>query len=706
MKRILLLTTLIAFVYMVTAQTTFPKVKNSDARKLQTTNLVESGIQSSSGTHVPYRGGNTVALGTAGNLFTILNGESNMIDYDPALNSLIFIHRTDPTIHLPDNVGQYRYDLSTDGGLSWTIDHGILNPSGDANMLNGRFPQATFYNPIGNTDPNNAYIVYSGTYHTGSPNGAWVGTFTGVEKLDGTGQTETINDTRAMPIGGNTIIGGALVPGKPGTFWTINKHTRLTFTSNVDSVTGLLIGEGTFTGADVSWTYDTIGLDLNYSYDNAGHLLAPLIAFDPTGRYGWIACGADLNTNPVTGGVYTPVFWSSTDSGATWSSAIQVDPRAFTSITDLYSDSINLGGAVGIKETDPCMIYAGSDLIVDANGNPHFMTPIGYSLWANPPTNGPYWISAGFINMFDFTYDGTNWDAMYIDSLSNYDGPMVGALREANRPNISRTPDGNKLFFCWLDTDPPLTENNFPDCRVKMYDIVAQTWTETVNTTLNSAFESQAFYASVSPTAIVVAPGQYIIPTVITEIGATELSSTKFHYYESQIGSVLAGFTYDYKGFGGRVIFTDSSLFTPLTWSWDFGDGTATSSVVSPSHQYTADGMYNVCLTVTNSFGTDQICKLVDVGLVGVEDVALEELISIRPNPSNGKFIVYLDGYNATDADIKFYNVVGAEVIASINIAGSDAIQIDLSNQAAGVYFLNFKLDGLTATKMIAIGTK
>ena len=46
-------------------------------------------------------------------------------------------------------------------------------------------------------------------------------------------------------------------------------------------------------------------------------------------------------------------------------------------------------------------------------------------------------------------------------------------------------------------------------------------------------------------------------------------------------------------------------------WFWDFGDGT-TASVQHPFHTYTADGTYNVCLTITLSDGSQYtICQVV-----------------------------------------------------------------------------------------------
>jgi len=52
------------------------------------------------------------------------------------------------------------------------------------------------------------------------------------------------------------------------------------------------------------------------------------------------------------------------------------------------------------------------------------------------------------------------------------------------------------------------------------------------------------------------------------------------------------------------VQFTDQSMGTVATWSWDFGDG-QTSDEQNPSHTYQTVGIYNVSLTVTGPAGSD-----------------------------------------------------------------------------------------------------
>ncbi|MEZ5015268.1 MAG: PKD domain-containing protein [Chitinophagales bacterium] len=56
------------------------------------------------------------------------------------------------------------------------------------------------------------------------------------------------------------------------------------------------------------------------------------------------------------------------------------------------------------------------------------------------------------------------------------------------------------------------------------------------------------------------------------------------------------------------VTFTDLSLNTPTSWSWDFDDG-GTSILENPTHTYAENGTYHVCLTATNATGSNTACN-------------------------------------------------------------------------------------------------
>lgn len=56
---------------------------------------------------------------------------------------------------------------------------------------------------------------------------------------------------------------------------------------------------------------------------------------------------------------------------------------------------------------------------------------------------------------------------------------------------------------------------------------------------------------------------------------------------------------------GDWVNFVDYSWFTPTSWEWDFGDGSALSTDQHPSHIYTVAGSYYPRCKVTNAYGSD-----------------------------------------------------------------------------------------------------
>jgi PKD repeat protein len=57
------------------------------------------------------------------------------------------------------------------------------------------------------------------------------------------------------------------------------------------------------------------------------------------------------------------------------------------------------------------------------------------------------------------------------------------------------------------------------------------------------------------------------------------------------------------------VRFIDTSIGNPVSWSWDFGDGSTYDGQVPPLHLYNRDGSYTVSLTVKNTFGQDTRTK-------------------------------------------------------------------------------------------------
>ena len=61
-----------------------------------------------------------------------------------------------------------------------------------------------------------------------------------------------------------------------------------------------------------------------------------------------------------------------------------------------------------------------------------------------------------------------------------------------------------------------------------------------------------------------------------------------------------------------KINFRDLSSNDPTTWYWTFGDGD-TSTTKDPIHDYIENGKYEVCLAVSNSYGSDTICDTIEI---------------------------------------------------------------------------------------------
>ncbi|MBI4330437.1 MAG: PKD domain-containing protein [Chloroflexi bacterium] len=95
------------------------------------------------------------------------------------------------------------------------------------------------------------------------------------------------------------------------------------------------------------------------------------------------------------------------------------------------------------------------------------------------------------------------------------------------------------------------------------------------------------------------------------------------------------------------VNFTDTSDGNIVSWLWNFGDGT-TSSTQNPSHTYSSAQRVDVSLTVTNPAGGATRTRTVDVSLLGTFDPPAATFTRTL-NPANGKVPVVVN-FNDTSS--------------------------------------------------------
>ncbi|HRD40819.1 MAG TPA: hypothetical protein PLC65_19475, partial [Bacteroidia bacterium] len=155
------------------SQTDLPSVRGFRKNNNLHQNISESGTQVSTIKKDIYTVANTnktsavSALRFTGsmNAFGVLVSESKPLNYYPALNAVTFIHRKSLTYTPTSNgnsgsiVGMY----TTNNGTTW--DSTCIWASGSDLA---RYPQGGLYNPLGNTNVNNAYMLGMGPVTNGT----------------------------------------------------------------------------------------------------------------------------------------------------------------------------------------------------------------------------------------------------------------------------------------------------------------------------------------------------------------------------------------------------------------------------------------------------------------------------------------------------------------------------------------------------------
>ena len=158
---------------------------------------------------------------------------------------------------------------------------------------------------------------------------------------------------------------------------------------------------------------------------------------------------------------------------------------------------------------------------------------------------------------------------------------------------------------------------------------------------------------------------------------------------------------------GAAAQFTNtSSDVTGYTSLWHFAAGPdSITAAPNPSHTYTNQGVYTVTLVLDSAgctFGTSQTVQVLNC--TGVQNVTLENNVSIIPNPSNGNVNIII-----SDADknvtLTVYNVIG-QVVKTYATTESPSVfsqQLDLTNMTNGTYLLKIQSGTKTATKKLVI---
>jgi len=385
------------------------------------------------------------------------------------INSISFMHRSDNN----PGAGWLSYDLSTDGGQTWSINNQVYDPN-LPNAFPARYPQGLLYNPTGNTDPDEAYFSYFAPTIDASNGSTWGGYCWGTKRL-GTGALPTQNNLSSGN-GFYQFIPSGFTVTALGEAWTVDEEDQygasgFTYTDN------LIIGHGVWNDAkeDFDYTFDHKYLEI----DDASEISDVKVAFAPDGMTGWICAIAYNSANPVPSTWYHPILFKTTDGGQTWSDPINVQlggADGFEAVVNFISDE-NLAAfyppdSIPDRNDIPYFMGYYIDMSVDAWGNPHIMGAIGIC----DLETKQWWNDEGLFAMFHvYSEDlGQTWDAFLIDypktHSATFPGNGTSIITEYNRAQVATTQDGAIVFFSFLDTRVEgIDDNSLPNIYFREY---------------------------------------------------------------------------------------------------------------------------------------------------------------------------------------------------------------------------------------------
>lgn len=180
-------------------------------------------------------------------------------------------------------------------------------------------------------------------------------------------------------------------------------------------------------------------------------------------------------------------------------------------------------------------------------------------------------------------------------------------------------------------------------------------------------------------------------------------------YYTTSYDSTLNTF---------NLAVDSSTMAMATSYHWDFGDGT-TSTLASPTHVYTVDSLYNVCMKIYTATGDScTYCHIIGKDTSGniirnggftlnvnnaittgiSQNHLVETKIEIYPNPSSGVFTIQMNQFE--NVQLKIYNILGECIHQQICTFAYQ--QMNLTDQPNGIYFINIHTtQGILSKKII-----
>ena len=505
-----------------------------------------------------------LSIGTSANAYGYANSGRANLNVNNDLNIITNFHRMGGELDPGGYSGDLGYDISTDGGMTWTNMTEVWiaqeNAGGEYFMDAARYPQHGLYNPMGNTDPNNAYVTFA-CPTTGTTNGATWGGYA-IGRANVGDPTDTTRHFLQSPGAGIFYyVPDGFSLNSLGEFWVTDVNTDWTSGTGV-YLDALLIVHGVWDEAEDDFITDIFPLECETVAAAAPANTA--VEFSPDGQIGYIVALADIGEVSISEGFsYYPVLWRTVDGGATWTGPIAValaGPDGIEDVQNYLSDEeiAELYEApVPEREEIPFTTAFDFDLSVDAFGNPHIAVFVGvstdiYSIASGISPSSGYLFTCAFLLSSSNQGNEGSWIGYELGRPVSFRGNF-GDLTEDNRIQIARNHAGSKMFVSWLDTDTTVSfENNAPDIWARGVDIVSHKLTSNSgdyphNVTFGSMATFSAYFFAMG-NEVFTNGNIHTIPYAYEEMTPNDPAQPVQYYYIKNFTYNNSDFTIPYGG--------------------------------------------------------------------------------------------------------------------------------------------------------------
>ncbi len=602
-----------------------------------------------------------IPIGTSANAYGYgyAGGQKTLVWADDNLKVVINTHRMGPGSTPPSLSGYLAVDRGLNMGATpadWTNNYQIYNalmPGGQYYLDAARYPQGVIYNPEGNSDPANAYVVFYAP-NLSSTATTWGGQSYGVANLmNNADSTKHLRPYNPPPF---TYIPDGMDINRQGVVLVSDIDQDWT-TGSVVYQGNIIIYRGVWDAVEKDVFYEDILLPVA-TLDNS-RPADDRVAFSPDGQTAWMVTLGNTG-NLTTPGMlnYYPILYKSTDAGQTWEGPIEVQLDGEngiyavvyellddTMIAALFNPPLPDRTQIGYTTAFDC------DIVVDKFGNPHIGVIVGVT-----GSNDYSIVTAygAFAAMDIYSLDGgTTWVGQIMGYPKQFRGTF-GDLTEDNRIQIASNWAGDKVFVAWLDTDPSIAqENNQPDIYCRGFDLMAN-----------------------KVTGVAQGAGYLDLPNNVTYFSDV--------YFQAYFFAM------------SRYIFTDNDKYTIPFVVEGLTDPAGVTNPVQ--FKYIPDFYYT---------DADFVFPVGNPG-VGIAPVnRIEAAVSqINPNPAQEKAKVMLSLEKPTRVSYSILNAASQKVYESTPVncsAGTSYLNIPVSNLRSGVYFVNFNIGNERVTRKLMV---